>query len=91
MLPEVLREVLTHTFILSASDGFPEWAEKWNKFVNVNLGVGGGPDNPPEELDERYINDTRDWIDNAVHAFADYLNLSTQTIKNLTVTEESNE
>ena len=91
VLPEVLREVLTHAFILSASVGFPEWAEKWNKFVTVNLGVRGGPDNPPDELEERYINDTRDWIDNAVHEFANYLNLSTISIPNLTVTEDGNE
>lgn len=91
VLPEVLREVLTHAFIHSALVDFPEWAEKWKEFVEVNLGVGGGPDNPPKEFDEKYINDTRDWIDNAVHAFADHFNLSAIFIKNLTVTEDGNE
>ena len=92
VLPEVLREVLIYTFIHSAASGhFPEWEEKWKKFVNVNLGVGGGPEKEPEALDENYIQETMQWINDAVRSFADKYQLSTISIKNLTTTEEGNE
>ena len=92
VLPEVLREVLTYAFISSALKGYPEWADNWKTFVTVNLGIGGGPGpEEPKTLDERYIQDTSQWIDDAVRKFADYTNLSTIFIKNLTVTEGGNE
>ena len=92
VLPEVLREVLTYAFIHSASSGgFPEWGSKWSTFVGVNLGVGGCPDTPPASLDENYIQETSQWIDDAVRAFADHFNLSAITIKNLTGMEDGNE
>lgn len=92
VLPEVLREVLIETFIHSASSGsFPEWAENWETFVAVNLGIEGGPETPPNELDENYIRMTLRWIDDAVRKFADNSQLSAIFIKNLTTTEESNE
>ena len=37
VLPEVLREILTHAFIHSVPEGYPEWAENWKTFVAVNL------------------------------------------------------
>lgn len=92
VLPEVLREVLTHAFIHSASSGsFPNWSEKWKIFVAINLGVGGCPDVPPQILDENYIHMTSQWIDDATCAFADHFDLSAISIKNLTVTEDGNE
>ncbi len=94
VLPEVLREVLIYAFIHSASSSGrfpPEWAEKWETFVAVNLGVGGGPEPPPNGLDDNYIQKTLQWIDDAVRKFADNSRLSEIIIKNLTTTEESNE
>lgn len=94
VLPEVLREVLTYAFIHSASSSGsfpPEWAEKWETFVTVNLGVGDGPEPPTDRLDDNYIQKTLQWIDDAVRKFADYSRLSDIFIKNLTITEESNE
>ena len=90
VLPEVLREVLTYAFIHSALEGYPEWAENWKTFVAVNLGVGGCPEEP-RTLDDGYIRDVSQWIDDAVRAFADYTNISAISIKNLTVTEDGNE
>lgn len=92
VLPEVLRQVLTYAFILSApSGGFPEWAEKWRTFVGINLGVGGCPSSAPDNVDESYITETSQWIDDAVRAFADHFNLSAVTIKNFTNLEDGNE
>ena len=90
VLPEALREVLTYAFIHSALEGYPEWADDWKTFVTINLGIGGAPEEP-KTLDESYIRDVSDWIDDAVRAFADYNHLSTISIKNLTVTEDGNE
>lgn len=59
--------------------------------MNVNLGVGGGPEKEPEALDENYIQETMQWINDAVRSFADKYQLSTISIKNLTTTEEGNE
>ena len=92
VLPEVLREVLTYAFIHSApTGGFPEWSEKWRVFVGVNLGVRGCPETPPDKIEECFITDTLQWIDDAVRAFADHSSLSSVTIKNLTNTEDGNE
>ena len=94
VLPEVLREVLVYAFIHSASSSGsfpPEWAEKWETFVSVNLGIGGGPEPPPNGLDDNYIQKTLQWIDDAVRSFADKYQLSTISIKGLTTPEESNE
>lgn len=90
--PEVLRQVLTYAFILSApTGGFPEWSEKWRTYVSVNLGVRGCPESAPNSVDESYITEVSKWIDDAVRAFADHFNLSGVTIKNLTTTEDGNE
>ena len=90
--PEVLRQVLTSAFILSApTGGFPEWAEKWRTYVSVNLGVRGCPEAAPSSVDESYITEVSKWIDDAVRSFADHFNLSSVSIKNLTTTEDGNE
>ena len=92
VLPEVLREVLTYAFIHTAfSEGLPEWAENWKTFVTVNLGVEGCPETSPEAPDENYIQETSQWIDDAVRAFAAHFNLSTISIRNLTEMEDSYE
>ena len=92
VLPEVLRQVLTYAFIFSApTGGFPEWSEKWRMFVSINLGVAGCPLSAPDNVDESYIAETLQWIDDAVRAFADHFNLSAVTIKNLTNSEDGNE
>ena len=92
VLPEVLREILIYAFIHSVpTGGFPDWSEKWRVFVGENLGVLGCPENPPDKFDESFITGTLQWVDDAVRAFADYTNLSSLTIKNLTNTEDGNE
>jgi hypothetical protein len=92
VLPEVLRQVLTYAFIHSApTGGFPEWSEKWRTFVGVNLGVRGGPESVPDKVEEAFVTETSQWIDDAVRAFADHFNLSAVAIKNLTNSEDGNE
>ena len=59
--------------------------------MGINLGVVGCPSSVPDNVDESYITDTSEWIDDAVRAFADHFNLSAVTIKNLTNSEDGNE
>jgi hypothetical protein len=59
--------------------------------VSINLGVGGCPSTAPDNVDESYITETLQWIDDAVRAFADHFNLSAVTIKNITNSEDGNE
>ncbi len=92
VLPEVLRQVLSYAFMhCSPSGSFPTWAEKWRTFVGVNLGVPGCPESVPEPVSENYMIETEKWIDDAVRIFADHVNLSEVSIKNLTGTEDGNE
>lgn len=87
--PEALRQVLSYAF-MQCWESFPSWSEKWAIFATQILGVAGAPENEPESPDSTYMENTSNWIDETVRAFASRFNLSAITIKNLTSTEDGN-
>lgn len=92
VLPEVLRQVLSFAFMQCAPSGaFANWADKWRTFVSINLGVPGCPESVPDPISENFMIDTAKWVDEAVRVFADHINLSAVTIKNLAGREDGNE
>lgn len=86
VLPEALRQILTYAFIQRWSN-FPAWTEKWIKFIYEMSGNTNGPIESPTHLDDAYMEQTLLWIDDVIREFANYINLSDITIKNLTASE----
>lgn len=71
-LPQVLRGILVHAFIVCAGRR-PKWAPAWRRFVVERLGVRDGPvdDDLAGSSLESYLDDAAEWIDEAVAAFAE--------------------
>ena len=72
-LPQVLRGVLVHAFVVHAGRRL-RWKDSWRRFVVDRLGVREGP--PDDDISgssalESYLDDVSDWIDEVVSAFAE--------------------
>ena len=70
--PAIIKDVLTHAFVVKAATGFPKWAEDWKTLAMKVLGVSeGAPEDEPAPKDMGvYLEKTEKWIDDVAAAFA---------------------
>lgn len=75
--PAILKEVLTHAFIVKCHN-FPTWAKDWMTLATIILGVSeGAPKEEPKDKDlEVYLETTEKWIDAVSAEFASKRGLS---------------